>query len=31
MDPDGPDYANECDYDMPPQVIEYDSFGLPFM
>jgi hypothetical protein len=31
MDPDGPDYANECDYDVLPQTIEYDPSELPFM
>jgi hypothetical protein len=31
MDLDGPDYANECDYDVLPQTIEYDPFELPFM
>jgi hypothetical protein len=31
MNPDGPDYANECDYDVLPQTIEYDPSGLPFI
>jgi hypothetical protein len=31
MDPDGPNYANECDYDVLPLTIEYDPFELPFM
>ena len=31
MNTDGPDYANECDYDVLPQTIEYDLSELPFM
>jgi hypothetical protein len=31
MDPNGPDYVSECDYDVPPQIIEYDPSELPFM
>jgi hypothetical protein len=31
MDPDGFDYVNECDYDVPTQSIEYDPYKLPFM
>jgi hypothetical protein len=31
MDPDGPDYVSECDYDVPTQSIEYDPSELPFM
>jgi hypothetical protein len=31
VDPYGPDYASECDYDVLPQTIEYDSSELPFM
>jgi hypothetical protein len=31
MDHDGPDYANECNYYVLPQTIEYDPSELPFM
>jgi hypothetical protein len=31
MDPDGPDYAIICNYDVLPQAIEYDPYELPFM
>jgi hypothetical protein len=31
MDPDGPDYAREHDYDVLPHTIEYDPSELPFM
>jgi hypothetical protein len=31
MDPDGPDYASECDYDVLPHAIECDPYELPFM
>jgi hypothetical protein len=31
MDPNGPDYVIECDYDVPSQIIEYDPSELPFM
>jgi hypothetical protein len=31
MDPNGPNYASECDYDVPPYIIEYDPSELPFM
>jgi hypothetical protein len=31
MDPDGPDNASECDYNVLQQTIEYDPFELPFM
>jgi hypothetical protein len=31
MDPNGPDYINECDYDVPRQSIEYDPSEFPFM
>jgi hypothetical protein len=30
-DPSGPDYVSEHDYDVPPQIIEYDPSELPFM
>jgi hypothetical protein len=31
MDPNGLDYASECDYDELPHTIEYDPSELPFM
>jgi hypothetical protein len=31
MDPNGLDYVSECDYDVPPQIIEYDPSNFPFM
>jgi hypothetical protein len=31
MDPNGLDYVSECDYDVPPHIIEYDPSELPFM
>jgi hypothetical protein len=31
MDPYGPDYVTECDYDVHTQFIEYDPSELPFM
>ena len=31
MDPDGLDYASECDYDVLPWTIQYDPSELPFM
>jgi hypothetical protein len=31
MDPSGPDYVSDCDYDVPPQIIEYDPYEFPFM
>jgi hypothetical protein len=31
MDPDGPDYSSECDYDVLPQTIDYDPYEIPFM
>jgi hypothetical protein len=31
MDPDGPDYASECDNDVLPQAIAYDPSELPLM
>jgi hypothetical protein len=31
MDLRGPNYVNEHYHDMPPQVIEYDPFELPFI
>jgi hypothetical protein len=31
MDPDGPNYASEFNYDVLPQTIEYDPSELTFM
>jgi hypothetical protein len=31
MDPSGPNYVSEHNYDVPPQIIEYDPYELPFM
>jgi hypothetical protein len=31
MDPSCPNYVNEHNYDVPPQVIEYDPSELPFI
>jgi hypothetical protein len=30
MDPNGPDYTSECDFDVPHHIIEYDPWDLPF-
>jgi hypothetical protein len=31
MDPSGPNYVSEHNYDVPPQIIEYDPSELPFI
>jgi len=31
MDPNGPDYVNKCDYDVPQHIIEYHPSAFPFM
>jgi hypothetical protein len=31
MDSSGPTYVNKHDYDVPPQIIEYDPYELPFI
>ena len=31
MDPNGNNYVSECDYDVPPKIIEYDPYEIPFM
>jgi hypothetical protein len=31
IDPNGLDYVSECDYVVPPWIIEYDPSDLPFM
>jgi hypothetical protein len=30
IDPNSPDYWSDCEYDVTPQVIEYDPWDLPF-
>jgi hypothetical protein len=30
VDPNSPDYCSNCEYDVTPQVIEYDPWDLPF-
>jgi hypothetical protein len=30
MDPNGPNYMNECDFDVPHHIIEYEPWNLPF-
>jgi hypothetical protein len=30
VDPNSPDYWSDCEYDVTPQVIEYDPWDLPF-
>jgi hypothetical protein len=31
IDPSGPNYVNKHDYDVPPQIIEYAPYELPFI
>jgi hypothetical protein len=31
MDLDHPDYHNDCEFDVHPQIIEYDPWDLPFL
>ena len=31
MDPNHPDYHSDCEYDVPPHIIEYDPQDFPFV
>ena len=30
IDPNSPDYWSDCEYDVTPQVIDYNPWDLPF-